>query len=100
MAGDKAQTRRLSLILHMDNPVQRGAWEKLSALPRGQRTEYICRAVCKERVLLDDIRAAVREAMTECGGSFSAQKSEPTEPNDSFDNAALDFLRELQREED
>ncbi len=84
----------------MDNPIQRGAWERLAALPRGQRTMYICRTVCGEQALLENIKAAVREVMAEQGGGgFPAQKTEPETSSDGFGGAALDFLRALQREE-
>ena len=39
--------KRLNLSFSMASPVQREAWELLEMIPAGQRTETVCRAVCR-----------------------------------------------------
>ena len=54
---DKPQTARFGTTLFLDNPLHRQAWELLSAIPAGQRTNWLCLALCqqaqREQFLLD-----------------------------------------------
>ena len=54
---DKPQTARFGMTLFLDNPLHRQAWEILSAIPAGQRTNWLCLALCqqaqREQFLLD-----------------------------------------------
>ena len=57
MGGDR---RRLNLSLSMQAPQQREAWKILRAIPPGQRTDAMCRMVCRAREqdqLLDAVRS-------------------------------------------
>ena len=61
-----ADKRRLNLSFSMASPFQREAWKRLCAIPSGQRTEAVCRAVCRVREqdsLLEAVRAAIREEL-------------------------------------
>ena len=44
MSSDR---RRLNLSLSMQSPQQREAWKVLRAIPLGQRTDAVCRMVCR-----------------------------------------------------
>ena len=51
-----ANRRRLNLSLSMASPVQREAWEVISAIPPGQRTEAVCKIILEanaRREMLD-----------------------------------------------
>ena len=54
---DKPKTARFGTTLFLDNPLHRQAWEILSAIPAGQRTNWLCLALCqqaqREQFLLD-----------------------------------------------
>ena len=92
-----AEKRRLNLSFSMASPLQRDAWKILCAVPSGQRTEAVCRAVCKscdESALLDAIRNVVREELQSI--EFSAQK-EQTQTGDVNENV-LGFLLALQND--
>lgn len=57
---------RLNLSLNLSAPHQREAWNILRAIPAGQRTDAVCRMICKghkQEDLLDSIRAVVREEL-------------------------------------
>ena len=45
---DKSQTARFGTTLFLDNPLHRQAWELLSAIPAGQRTNWLCLALCQQ----------------------------------------------------
>lgn len=83
----------------MDSPLQQEAWRILSAIPVGQRTDAVCRAVCwayERDSLLDAVRTVIRE---ELGGvSFTTKQSEqPQEAGDIGDDV-LGFLLALQND--
>ena len=42
-----ADKRRLNLSFSLTSPQQREAWRILSSIPAGQRTDAVCRMVCK-----------------------------------------------------
>ena len=44
MSSDR---RRLNLSLSMQSPQQREAWKVLRTIPLGQRTDAVCRMVCR-----------------------------------------------------
>ena len=93
----------------MASPVQREAWELLETIPAGQRTETVCRAVCRmfgEESLLDTIRQTIREELrgvriTPAVETIQAkeQTEQPLEAGDVDENV-LGFLLALQREGD
>ena len=89
--------RRLGLTLFMSSPLQRRAWELISAIPAGQRTEAICMAVCREHdrsEMLDALRAVLQE-----GGAPEMKKEDPekeTRESGGVDDNVLAFLRSLQ----
>ena len=59
--------RRLNLSLSMQSPQQREAWKVLRAIPPGQRTDAVCRMVCRAQEqdrLLDAIRKMFGEVGT------------------------------------
>lgn len=81
----------------MASPLQRDAWKILCAVPSGQRTEAVCRAVCKscdEAALLKAIRNVVREELQNV--EFAA-KNEQTQTGDVDENV-LGFLLALQND--
>lgn len=95
--------RRLNLSFSMSSPFQRGAWELLSAVPPGQRTETVCRAVCRmcgQEFLLEAVRQTIREEL--CGVEMLSAKEESEQPQEAGDvgDDVLGFLFALQREKE
>lgn len=87
----------------MSSPVQRQAWELLYAIPAGQRTETVCRAVCQmygQESLLETIRQTIREELH--GMELISVKEEPKQPQEAgdVDENVLGFLFALQQEGD
>ena len=98
--GDK---RRLNLSFSMSSPIQREAWELLCAIPAGQRTETVCRAVCRmygEESLLETIRQTIQEELR--GMELISAKKESEQPQEAgdVDENVLGFLFALQQEGD
>ena len=93
--------RRLNLSFSMSSPIQREAWKLLYAIPAGQRTETVCRAVCRmygQEFLLETIRQAIRE---ELGGmELISAKEKPEQPREAGDvgDDVLGFLSALQND--
>ena len=93
---DKPKTARFGTTLFLDNPLHRQAWELLSAIPAGQRTEAICSMVngyMDQQALLDAVRGIIREELH--GVSFVTEKPQPEQAGD-VDADVLGFLRALQ----
>lgn len=91
-----SERRRLNLSFSMDSTLQREAWETLSAVPAGQRTDAVCHMVCRAQEqdrLLDAVRAAIRE---ELGGvSFVKEESEQPQKAGDVGDDVLGFLLSL-----
>ena len=88
--------RRFSMSLSLDSPLQRRAWEILSAIPARQRTEAVCCAI----VQYQDRRAAaeiLRETLREELQNVSLTRKENTEPEKAVEisDSVLDFLASL-----
>ena len=97
MSSDR---RRLNLSLSMQSPQQREAWKVLRAIPLGQRTDAVCRMVCRaQEALLDVVRKAVRE---ELGKFHIEQRTKEIERPQAgeVDESILGFLRALQEGDD
>ena len=93
---------RLNLSLNLSAPHQREAWNILRAIPAGQRTDAVCRMICKghkQEDLLDSIRAVVREELHRVEFVSVKEKNEQPQAGDVDDNV-LGFLLGLQREGD
>ena len=60
---DKPKTARFGTTLFLDNPLHRQAWELLSAIPAGQRTNWLCLALCQQaqrEQFLRDLKAILQ----------------------------------------
>ena len=93
--------RRLNLSLSMQAPQQREAWKILRAIPPGQRTDAMCRMVCRAREqdqLLDAVRRVVREELKHF--TFTAAEQPVQQPAGDVDESILGFLRALQEGDD
>lgn len=91
--GDR---RRLNLSIDLARPDQRRAWDILSAIPPGQRTQTVCRMVAgylDQRELLEAVRAAIRE---ELDGVSSTKTNTQRKKAGDVDDTVLGFLRALQ----
>lgn len=89
---------RLNLSLNMENPLHKAAWEILSAIPAGYRTEFVCRAILAQKeqeILKTTLREVIQEELKYV--SISAETKQEAQ-ND--DEAILGFLRALQEGED
>ena len=94
-----ANRRRLNLSLSMASPVQRGAWEVISAIPPGQRTEAVCKLVLEAQdrhELLDMVRTVLREELKTIPKSEEISEAEAGD----VDQGVLGFLLSLQEGED
>ena len=95
--------RRLNLSFAMSSRIQREAWDLLSTIPSGQRTETVCRAVCQmygQKSLLEIVRRTIREELR--GTELISPKEKPELPQEAGDvgDDVLGFLFALQQEGD
>ena len=93
-----AEKRRLNLSFSLASPQQREAWHILRAIPAGQRTDAVCRMVCKAQeqdALLSAMRGLIREELRDI-----QCKSEQTKQGGDVDESVLGFLRALQEGDD
>lgn len=95
-----ADKRRLNLSFSLTSPQQREAWRILSSIPAGQRTDAVCRMVCKaheQDALLSAIRGLIREELRHL--DLTTEKSRQAQTGDMDENV-LGFLLALQQEGD
>jgi len=101
MRDDK---RRLNLSLDMKTESHRRAWEIVSAIPRGQKTETICRMLIEHKnqtELLEAIRHAVREELEAHGElSIKTENIQQSQKTGAVRDDILGFLRDLQERGD
>lgn len=93
------EKRRLNLSFSMASPQQREAWAILRAIPSGQRTEAVCRMICKaheQEALLSAIRGLIREELNNLDLA-AIKKEEQTQAGD-VDEHVLGFLLSLQND--
>lgn len=92
--------RRINLVFSMDNPMQKKAWNILSAYPPGSRTGAICQALCEYRqqeAFLGTIRQLLEDKLSHI--EVSSAEQVPEKPQKQTDtSAALAFIRSLQAE--
>ena len=97
-----ADKRRLDLSFSMASHFQREAWKRLCAIPAGQRTDAVCRAVCRmyeQDALLEAVRQIIREELR--GVEFISAKETIEQPQaGDVDDDVLGFLRSLQKGDD
>ena len=90
----------MNLSLNLSAPHQREAWGIIRAIPAGQRTDAVCRMICKghkQEDLLDSIRAVVREELHRVEFVSVKEKNEQPQAGDVDDNV-LGFLLALQND--
>ena len=91
---------RLNLSLNLSAPSQREAWRRLCAIPYGQRTDAVCRAICRmyeQDALLEAVRQIVREELR--GVEFISEKETTEQPQaGDVDDNVLGFLLALQND--
>ena len=95
-----ADKRRLNLSFSLTSPQQREAWRILSSIPVGQRTDTVCRMVCKaheQDALLSAIRGLIREELRHL--DLTTEKSRQAQAGDMDENV-LGSLLALQQEGD
>ncbi|WP_295759506.1 hypothetical protein [uncultured Oscillibacter sp.] len=95
-----ADKRRLNLSFSMASPFQREAWKRLCAIPSGQRTDAVCRAVCRmyeQDTLLETVRQIIREELRGVELISAKEKAEQPQAGDVDDNV-LGFLLALQND--
>lgn len=94
--------RRLNLSLSMKATHQREAWKILRGIPPGQRTDAVCRMVCRaqeQERLLEAVRKVFREELGGLELHPTREKSVQQLARDVDENI-LGFLRTLQEEGD
>ena len=95
-----ADKRRLNLSFSMASPLQREAWKQLCAIPRGQRTDAVCRAVCRryeQESLLEAVRQILQEELHNVEVISAKEKTEQPQAGDVDENV-LGFLLSLQND--
>lgn len=96
------EKRRLNLAFSLEQPHQRRAWNWLSAIPAGQRTDAVCRLICdhlSQREMLEAVRVAVREELGR-GQPPIQNKSTARTKAGNVDEDVLGFLSALQKGDD
>ena len=96
-----ADKRRLNLSFSMASPFQREAWKRLCAIPSGQRTDAVCRAVCRmyeQDTLLEAVRQIIREELRGVELISAKEKAEQPQAGDVDDNVLGFFLLALQND--
>lgn len=91
-----AEKRRLNLSFSLASPQQREAWSILRSIPAGQRTDAVCRMVCRaheQEALLSAIRGLIRKELKDL-----QLKTEPETQAGDVDESVLGFLRSLQED--
>ena len=93
--------RRLNLSFNMASPLQKEAWERLYAIPAGQRTDAVCQAVCRmyeQDRLAETLRAVIREELQ--GVELITEKGKNEQPQEAgdLDDNVLGFLLALQND--
>ena len=97
-----AEKRRLNLSFSLASPQQREAWSILRSIPAGQRTDAVCRMVCRaqeQEALLDAVRRAIQEELGNFQLERRTEEAERQQAGD-VDDSILGFLRALQEEGD
>jgi hypothetical protein len=98
------ERHRLNLSLDMRIGAHRQAWEILSVIPRGRRTEAVCRMLIEHREqssLQKIIRKAVREELQAYGGPPAKTTTPKQTPKaEAVRDDILGFLVALQKEGD
>ncbi len=95
-----ADKRRVNLSLNLSTPHHREAWDIIRAIPAGQRTDALCRMICKGHRrdrLLEEIRAVVREELHSVEFVSAKEKTEQPGAGELDDNV-LGFLLALQND--
>lgn len=91
------EKRRLHIVLSLDNPLQREAWQILSQAKN--KTSAVCEAVCgyhKQKGLEDTLRTVIREELKHISVPQPAENE--SESESAVDAAVVDFLLSLQEE--
>lgn len=96
-----SEKRRLNLSFNMASPLQREAWKRLCAIPSGQRTDAVCRAVCQmyeQDRLAETLRAVIREELHSVELISKTGKTEQPQEAGDVDENVLGFLFALQND--
>lgn len=96
-----AEKKRLNLSFSMASPLQREAWKRLCAIPSGQRTDAVCRAVCRSHeqdALLRTVRSVIREELRNMEFSSKTERGEQPKAGGTVDENVLGFLLSLQND--
>ncbi len=104
VTGMPDEKHRLNLALDMRIGDHRQAWEILSAIPRGRRTDAVCRMLIEHREqssLQKIIQKAVREELRAYGGPPAGTTTPEHAPKaGEVRDDILGFLVALQKEGD
>ena len=94
-----AEIRRLNLSLNLALPFHRQVWQLLSAVPKGHRTDAVCRAVLAQ-MEQDALKNMLREVLREELKHVEIISNPDERAAEDDDAAILGFLRALQEGED
>ena len=77
---DKPKTARFGTTLFLDNPLHRQAWEILSSIPAGQRTNWLCLALCQQaqrEQFLKDLKAILQTELQNSSDLQAISRPQP-----------------------
>ena len=77
---NKEEKARIGLMLYMDNPLHRSAWELLQKIPKGSRTEYICKCITEKHraeELSAVVYSSIKRALDEYEGIAPKPENTP-----------------------
>ena len=92
-----AEKRRFSLSFSLAQREQRDAWERLSAVPPGQRMDAVCRMIngyMDQQELLDAVRQTIRQELR--GVQLTKEEAQDSGRAGDVDESVLGFLLALQ----
>ena len=95
---DKPKTARFGTTLFLDNPLHRQGSRTGSPTPAGQRTNWLCLALCQQAQREQFLRDLKTILQTELQSSSHPQTISRPQPAGSVDDDVLGFLRALQEE--
>ncbi len=95
--------KKITVTFGMDNPLHKEAWDILKSLPKGKRTEYICKKLTernRSEELSDVVYQNMMKALKEYGGEIRTPTRIQDNKAEEIQRNLLGFVASLQEEGD
>lgn len=96
-----SEIHRVTLTLNMENQEQKHAWQYISSIPKGRRTQYICSKIVQqekkkewENLICNVIKEALRDCDIKQHTEIQTKSDEAGELKDNI----LGYITSLQKE--